>query len=106
MKILSNDIIKKQCKNKIKCLTGTKKQCKCLFVGEMTDKTRDSSFVGLARKIEEIQDGIMELKKKGLNDRAVVVLLQDSTKLPKGQIRKILKAIENLSVIYHEGGKH
>ena len=103
MKLISNQKIKNECKHKLKCVTGVKKKCQCEVVGEMANKKR-KEFTGynLAKKILDLQESITDLKKKGINDRAILVLLHDATKLPMKQITEILDAIQNIKTLYCE----
>ena len=93
MKIVSNNVIKEQCKFKLKCLTGTRKKCKCVLVGEMKDKSRDTIYVDLALKIELIQTGVLELKEKGLN------LILRLCRQPKHRQRQLSHHLRHLLLV-------
>ena len=54
----------------------------------------------LARAIVEISDGFAKLMKGGLNQRAIIVLLQAETRLPQRDIKIVLDAISRLKGWY------
>lgn len=54
----------------------------------------------LAEAIVRIGDSVAKLNQSGLNHRAIVLLLQDSTKLPKRDIEAILTALPRLKGWY------
>lgn len=50
----------------------------------------------LAEAIIRIGEAFEKLKASGLNEDGIVALIQDATKLPKGDIRTVLKALRLL----------
>lgn len=54
----------------------------------------------LAEAIVRISKGFEALQKSGLNERAIVALLYDSTKVAKGDIKTVLGALRRLSGWY------
>lgn len=65
-----------------------------------TKPTTDAESDTLANAIRNISDGYETLKKSGLNKRAVVVLLNDSTGIGKRDIERILDALPQLKKDY------
>ena len=55
---------------------------------------------GYGRPAPPPADGIEELNDCGLTEDCVVLLLHDATKVPKGQIRKVLEAAPLLAERY------
>lgn len=62
--------------------------------------SKDASEENLASAIRKISEGFDKLKKTGLNRKAIIVLLQDHTKVPKKQITKVLDGLGDLSKKY------
>lgn len=54
----------------------------------------------LSEAVERISDAMKTLLKSGLNRRAIVVLLHDSTKIPKRDIEAVLSGLETLKKTY------
>jgi hypothetical protein len=54
----------------------------------------------LAKSIEEIATGVRKIRSAGLNDRAIEVLLRDSSGVGIAEIQKVLSALENLDKRY------
>lgn len=54
----------------------------------------------LAEAIVRIGEGFKKLESSGLNQRAIVVLIQDATKLSKGDIETVLDALPRLAGWY------
>lgn len=54
----------------------------------------------LAEAITRISKGFDALRKSGLNKKAIVVLLHDSTRVAKRDIETVLVGLENLSRNY------
>lgn len=54
----------------------------------------------LAEAITRISDGFERLKESGLNERAIVVLIQAETRLAQRDIRTVLKALRQLKGWY------
>lgn len=54
----------------------------------------------LAEAIVRIGKGLADLQKSGLNQKAIVLLLHDATKVGKPDIRKILDALPRLAGWY------
>lgn len=54
----------------------------------------------LATEICKLSDSINKLILSGLNERAVIVLLQDATGIPKKKIQAVIQAIGQLRVDY------
>lgn len=50
--------------------------------------------------IRKISRGFESLSKSGLNQHAIVVLLQDQTKLGRGHITNVLTGLRNLERVY------
>lgn len=64
------------------------------------DKEKPVSTQILAQSIVEISDGFKKLKSGGLNDRAIEVLLVDSTGVSKTDIRRVLSGLGALATNY------
>lgn len=54
----------------------------------------------LSEAIIKISEGMTALQKSGLNMKAIVVLLQAETKLPKRSIYRIIKGLADLEKLY------
>lgn len=54
----------------------------------------------LAKAICDLSDGVNKLLLNGLNEKAVVVLLRDSTGCSKGTIKRVLQAMAQLRTDY------
>ena len=54
----------------------------------------------LAETIVRVSEGFDKMVKSGLNHKAIVVLLQDHTGLPKGMINRVLNALPELKKMY------
>lgn len=54
----------------------------------------------LAEAIVRLGDSVRKLDASGLNHKAIVILLQDATKLPRRDIESILTAIPRLKSWY------
>jgi hypothetical protein len=54
----------------------------------------------LATAIVSISAGMRRLTKSGLNRKAIVVLIQDVTKLPKHDITRVLDSLDDLARMY------
>ena len=54
----------------------------------------------LADAIIRVSDGMSALSRSGLNQRAIVALLQDYTNLPKTQIKMVLNGLSELKGMY------
>lgn len=54
----------------------------------------------LANSIIEIADAFRKIQNSKLTERAILVLLQDYTGLPKGQIKTILDAVPRIAKYY------
>jgi hypothetical protein len=54
----------------------------------------------LAQSIADISAGMKKLKASKLNDKALVLLIQDASKVSKTDINSVLEALENLERIY------
>ncbi len=54
----------------------------------------------LADAIVKIGEGFERLSKSGLNRRAIVVLVRDASGVTKGDVHKVLDALENLRGLY------
>jgi hypothetical protein len=57
----------------------------------MENDTEDPLSV-IVTSLHKVADGITQINESGLTDRAIVLLLHDLTKVPKGQIQAILEA--------------
>lgn len=57
----------------------------------------------LATAICKLSDNTNKLITSGLNENAVIVLLADSTKLPKRDIKLVLRALGQLRAHYTHG---
>lgn len=60
----------------------------------------DEPFTVVANSIVKLADGIAAMNNSGLTDRAIIVLLHDSTGVNKKEIVKILKAAPLLAERY------
>lgn len=54
----------------------------------------------LAEAIVKMSKAVQDLKRSGLNEKAIIVLVQDITKLPKSDIRAVLNAQYQLAKDY------
>lgn len=54
----------------------------------------------LASAITKISDNLDTLLKSGLNKRAIIVLLQDATRIRRGDIKAVLDALPRLKEMY------
>ncbi len=54
----------------------------------------------LAEAIVRLGDSVRKLDESGLNHKAIVLLLQDATKLPKRDIELVLSSIPRLKAWY------
>lgn len=64
------------------------------------DKEKPVSTQILAESIVELSTGIKKLLSGGLNDRAVEVLLRDSSNVSITDIRKVMKSLGTLAQNY------
>jgi hypothetical protein len=58
------------------------------------------SHATLAEAIVKISAGFEDLKKSGLNQKAIVVLLNDSTGIGKRDIERVLLGLHDLAKVY------
>jgi hypothetical protein len=56
----------------------------------------------LAKAIISISFSMKKLLKSGLNRRAVIALIQDTTKLGKNEISRVLDSLDDLARMYTE----
>jgi len=56
----------------------------------------------LAASIAKISDGMDKLlnAKKGIMEKTIIILLQDETKLPRRDIKEVLRALPRLKELY------
>lgn len=54
----------------------------------------------VALSIKRIADGYQRMKKAGLSERAIVLLLHDASGVGKPAIKDVLYALENLKKLY------
>ena len=54
----------------------------------------------LAESIVEISKAFAELRRSGLNQKAIIVLIHDATGLPKRDITRVLDSLDMLSSSY------
>lgn len=54
----------------------------------------------LAKTIAEMSDALNVIQLSGLNERAIIVLLEDATKVSKRTIKKVLDGIHQLRADY------
>lgn len=54
----------------------------------------------LANAIAKISEGVTALQKSGLNTHAIIVLLHDHTKVPRGSINAVLHGLADLKGRY------
>lgn len=89
----------KTCKDKFICLTN---QNKCGVVMETRKEKKKKVNTRLAGLIVALSDEVKVLLSSGLNEKAIIVLLHDSTKISKKIIEKVLNSIKNLKSVYCE----
>lgn len=68
-------------------------------------KEDEHDDVILAADIMLISASLNKLFKSGLNEKAVVALLHDDTKVPKTQIKKIMLSLTDLAKTYVSKGR-
>lgn len=56
--------------------------------------------VVLAKAIVDMSAAVERLRRSGLNDRAIIVLVSDKTKIAKGTIEDVLDGLASLSATY------
>jgi hypothetical protein len=66
----------------------------------LQNKEKPVSTKILADSIVTISDGIKEIRSQGLNDRAIEVLLVDSTGVTITEIRKVIAGLSALATNY------
>lgn len=54
----------------------------------------------IAAEIKRISEAMRRFRDGPLNDRCIVVLLHDATKIPKQQIKKVLNGLSGLEDVY------
>lgn len=54
----------------------------------------------IAQQLQDVSRGIKKLREGRLNERALVALLHDSTRMAKSDIERILDGLENLEKTY------
>lgn len=59
----------------------------------------------MAQSIVRISDGIAKLLHSGLNKRAVIALVKDSTRIEKATIERVIDGLESLAFNYTTNGK-
>jgi hypothetical protein len=70
------------------------------------EEVEQPEYVSLAEAVRSIGDAVEKLRfGAGLNLDAIIVLLQDHTKLPKKTIKKVLDGLNHLHDRYCEAAK-
>lgn len=59
----------------------------------------------LATAVRELAQGVKKLRASPLNDRAIILLLHDTTGISKRDIQSMLDSMENLERTYLKPGK-
>jgi hypothetical protein len=54
----------------------------------------------LAKAIVRISESFAELKKSGVNEKGIIALIHDDTKISKTEIRLMLNSLSTLSTTY------
>jgi hypothetical protein len=58
----------------------------------------------LATSIRDIAEGVRRIRRGGLNDRALILLIQDASGVPMRACRTVIKALEQLDQLYLKSG--